>query len=145
MGAPMNPVSATEVRKNWSLVCDDVARNKPRFIRRTHDDYIFASREYMLRLLEQTKYHVQIEQEDDGSWTGIVIELDLAENAPDKTRLIDQIAASILDYANEYYSDFQVYANAPNRTHHIPYITKALLLGNIETIRGEIICHDGKI
>lgn len=144
MERQMQTMNATEVRKNWSHVCDDVARVKPSFIRRTHDNYFLASREYMLQLLAPFKYQVDVVEETDGSCTGVVAALDLAENAPNRARLEEQLADAILEYAEEYYDAFPVYANAPNRADHIPYITKALLLGTRNQIRGELECRNGE-
>ena len=38
----MQAMNATEVRKEWSAVCDSVIREKPKFIKRTRD-YMFLS------------------------------------------------------------------------------------------------------
>ncbi len=34
----MNVLSATDVRKNWSLVIDNVVREKPVYVKRTRDN-----------------------------------------------------------------------------------------------------------
>ena len=50
----------------------------------------------------------------------------------------------ILDYAGEYYAEYEFYSRSPNRTAHIPYIFKALIMDDAEKIGENIVCHVGK-
>lgn len=141
----MQSINATEVRKNWSTICDDAVRNRPVFFKRTHDNMVIASNEDLNIILSGYKYHATLYKEDDGSVTIASDVLDLAENAEDKDSACMLLAEAILDYSEEYYSEFRLYSNAPNRRPHLPYVMKALLLGNAESIKGEMICRNGKI
>jgi len=141
----MQPVSATDVRKNWSSVCDDVARNRPVFVKRTRDEMVMASTEDMKNILEGLRYHVDIYMEADGSVTAALREIDLAENGSDKETACTLLSEAILEYAEEYYSEFQTYRNAPNRRAHLPYVIKAILLREPASIKEEMVCRNGKI
>jgi hypothetical protein len=66
-------------------------------------------------------------------------------NAESENLALDALAASVIDYANDYYDEFQLYSKAPNRKEHLRYIMKALLLNDIEKIRGEMVCRNGEI
>lgn len=136
---------ATEVRKNWSNVCDSVARVRPSMIKRTHDYLFMSSVSDMIALLSGVKYDVSIYAEQDGSYTAASNDMDLAENAESENLALDALAASVIEYANEYYDEFQLYSKAPNRKEHLTYIMKALLLNDIEKIRGEMVCRNGEI
>ena len=56
-----------------------------------------------------------------------------------------KLAASILEYAEDYYNDFSYWSSAPNRKSHIPYVFKALFIGDIQKIGDSIQCQAGKI
>lgn len=141
----MQPVSATDVRKNWSSICDDVVRNRPVFVKRTRDEMVITSIEDMKNILEGLKYHTDIYKEDDGTVTAVLREIDLAENGPDKEAACMSLSEAILDYAEDYYSEFQLYRNAPNRRIHLPYVMKAILLGEPASVKEEMVCRNGKI
>lgn len=140
----MQDLNATDIRKNWSTVCDNVARIRPSFFKRTHDRLILSSRDFMLQLLSSVKFNIAVSSEEDGSYTIIAEDLDLAENVMDHDTAAEVMAKAILDYAEDYYEDFALYSNAPNRKAHLPYVMKALLLGDVQKIRGDIVCRNGK-
>ena len=43
---------ATDVRKDWSTICDSVIHDKPRFIKRTRDRMWFSSLDTLTEILE---------------------------------------------------------------------------------------------
>ena len=135
--------NASEVRKNWSSTIDSVVRERPAFINRTHDSVAIIDANLLRELLKDYKYHVIVESEDDGSVTGFVDELQLAENAPNKQELINTMISSMKDYAIDYYTEFGYWSKASNRMSHIPYVLK-LLISDDEKIAGDIICQSGK-
>ena len=135
---------ATEARKNWSTVCDNAARIRPGVIRRTHDYLFLSSRENMLLILSEVRCAVKVIKEDDGSYTAETDVMDLAENAESKEAVLTKLAQAVLDYAEEFYENYLLYSNSPNRKSHLPYITKAFLLDDAESIRKELLCPDGK-
>jgi hypothetical protein len=106
---------------------------------------IIASNEDVINILDGYKYYTTLYTEDDGSVTATSDVLDLAENAEDKESACMLLAEAILDYSEEYYSEYKLYSNAPNRRAHLPYIMKALLLGDAESIKEEMTCQNGKI
>lgn len=136
---------ATEVRKEWSAVCDNIMHDKPQFIKRTRDKMCFSSFDTMLDILEIYKYTAEKYIEADGSVTLSLNEIDLVENGKTENEAINTLANAIFEYAVEYYDNYKMYSNAPNRKKHVPYILKALLLGTAQKIGDSIICQDGKI
>ena len=135
---------ATTVRKEWSAVCDSVIHNKPKFIKRTRDKMWFSNLETMSEILEAYQFTAKKFIEEDGSVTLSLNEIDLVENGKDEQEARLNLANAILEYAMEYYNEYEMYSHSPNRKKHIPYIFKALIIDNSEKI-GEIIqCQDGK-
>ena len=135
---------ATEVRKNWSEFVDSAERVRPGFIQKTRDRYTLISDEMMLSLLSMSEFTAQEYAEDDGSVTLSLNEIDLAANAPNLPEARVALGNDILEYAEEYYSDFQRYSHSPNRSGHFPYVMKALMIGDGKKIGEELECQAGK-
>lgn len=135
---------ATNVRKEWSAVCDSVIHEKPKFIKRTRDKMWFSNLEIMADILEAYQFTAKKYLEDDGSVTLSLNEIDLVENGKDEQEARYQLAKAILEYSLDYYNEYELYSHSPNRKKHIPYIFKALIIDSPEKI-GEILqCQDGK-
>ena len=142
----MIPVmNATDVRKDWSTVVDTTVRVKPQFIKRTRDYLFLSDLHFMEELLAGYSYSAIRMDEDDGSVTLALNELDLVENGKDEEEARSKLAAAILEYAEDFYNDFSYWGSAPNRKSHIPYVFKALFIGDTEKIGESIRCQAGKI
>ena len=135
---------ATEVRKQWSSVCDSVVHDKPKFIKRTRDRLWFSNLDVMEDILAAYTFTAQKFLEKDGSVTLSLNEIDLIENGRDESAARLALAGAILEYAMDYYNDYDLYSHAPNRKKHIPYVFKALIMDSPEKIGESIICQDGK-
>ena len=135
---------ATAVRKEWSAACDSVVHNKPKFIKRTRDRMWFSNLETMEEILKAYKFTAEKFFEEDGSVTLSLCEIDLVENGADEQEARLNLGKAILEYATDYYNDYELYSHAPNRKQHIPYIFKALIMDNPKQIGEEVECHVGK-
>ena len=142
----MIPVmNATDVRKDWSTVVDTTVRVKPQFFKRTRDYVFLSDLHFMEELLAGYSYSAIRMDEDDGSVTLALNELDLVENGKDEEEARSKLATAILEYAEDFYNDFSYWGSAPNRKSHIPYVFKALFIGDTEKIGESIRCQAGKI
>lgn len=135
---------ATTVRKEWSTVCDSVIHEKPKFIKRTRDKMWFSNLETISVFLEKYHYTVTKYIESDDSVTLSLNEIDLVENGKDEQDARLNMGKAILEYALEYYNEYEMYSHSPNRKKHIPYIFKALIIDNPEKIGDMLQCQDGK-
>lgn len=140
----MYTVNATDVRKHWSEIIDGVVRVKPTFIKRTRDCVVLANEELFAEVLSAYTFSAIRLNEDDGSVTLSLREIDLVENAPTESEAKLMLAKDILDYATDYYNDFAYWSSAPNRKSHIPYVLRAIMLGDIDKIGECISCQAGK-
>ena len=135
---------ATNVRKEWSAVCDSVIHEKPKFIKRTRDKMWLSSLETMKNILDIYQFTAQKWIEEDGTVTLSLNEIDLVENGENEEAARFKLAQSILEYSVDYYNNYAVYSQSTNRKSHIPYIFKALIIDDAKQI-GEIIqCQNGK-
>lgn len=135
---------ATDVRKEWSSICDSVIHDKPKFIKRTRDKMWFSNLDTMAEILEAYTYTAKRLVEEDASITLSLNEIDLIENAPNESSARYALGNAILEYAMEYYNDYAFYSRSPNRKGHVPYIFKALIMDDPQQIGESILCQDGK-
>ena len=140
----MYTVNATDARKHWSEIIDGVVRVKPTFIKRTRDCVVLANEELFAEVLSAYTFSAIRHDEDDGSVTLSLREIDLVDNAPTESEAKLMLAKDILDYATDYYNDFAYWSSAPNRKSHIPYVLRAIMLGDIDKIGECISCQAGK-
>jgi len=105
---------------------------------------ILADINLLSEFLSSYHFNADVYIEDNGSVTMSLNEIDLVENGDDEKNALAKLAASILDYAEEYYKDFQFWSSG-NRSSHKPYVFKALILNNVQKIGGLITCHHGRI
>ena len=135
---------ATQVRKEWSSVCDSVLHERPKFIKRTRDRLWFSSVETMEEILKGYSFSAVRYIEDDGSITLSLMEIDLIENGKNEQESRMALGEAILEYAMEYYENYALYSHSPNRKQHIPYIFKALIKDDPKRIGESVQCLDGK-
>ena len=140
----MTPVLATDVRKQWSTVCDEVIRNKPQFIKRTRDLMLLSDLNTLLSILSVYQFTAKEYIEDDGSVTLTLDQIDLIENGKDENTALTLLGESILEYANDYYDNYDRFFNSKNRREHIPYVLKALIINDPKKIGGSISCQVGE-
>lgn len=139
----MDMLNATDVRKNWSVTLDSVVREKPAYVKRTHDNIAIIGVQTLNTILSGYRFNVKRFNEEDGSVTLSSEEMDIIANGPDENSALRRMAAYIKEYAEEFYDEFPTWSAAPNRKPHIPYVFKALSL-NIDEILEDIVCQDGK-
>ena len=140
----MITMNATEVRKEWSTVIDDVVRERPAFIKRTRDKMFLSNMETVISLLGGYGFTAVRYKEKDGSVTLSLNEIDLVENAQTESEARHLLAESIMEYAAEYYEHFALWSAAPNRKSHVPYVLKALAVDNVSVLEESIICRSGR-
>ena len=140
----MLTMNATEVRKGWSEVVDKVVHEKLQFIKRTGDYLMLSDVRFLSTLLEVYNFSADKYTEDDGSVTLSLNEIDLIENGKNEEEARHKLAKAILEYAENFYRDFNYWSSAQNRKSHIPYVFKALILEKAVKIGEQITCQDGK-
>lgn len=140
----MLTLNATDVRKEWSMVIDNAVREKPQFIRRTRDYMMLADIDFLMVLLESYTFSAKVFNEDDDSVTLELNEIDLVANGKDEEEAKENMAREIIDYAEEFYREFNYWSIAPNRKAHIPYVFKALILDDVKKIGDLILCQNGE-
>lgn len=131
-------LSATDVRKNWSQFNDDIIREGPRFVRRNRDEWAALSSDHLKVAFDHLQISATNYQEEDGTFTMSLNDMDIAENADTVEGVLDLIADSLIDYAQEYMDSFSQYFNSPNRKIHLPFVLKVIAQPDYETVKSLI-------
>ncbi|MDD2534338.1 MAG: hypothetical protein PHC86_06535 [Eubacteriales bacterium] len=133
----MLTLNATEVRKDFSEFIDSVVHEKPRIIKRSRDYVVAMNLELLKEILSIEKMVIVIQQESDGSITGVCDVLGLMTNAKTQEQVLKDLAREAVEYADDYYQDFAYWHAAPNRKHHLPYVF-AILSQRPENVAKEL-------
>ena len=104
---------------------------------------IKISTEMLKIFLDTLNFTLSFFEEEDGSFTAVLEELDLIENAQSKEDCMISILDAMKDYARDFYNDFSLWSSAPNRKNHIPYVLKILLSPDSRLLE-DMVCRNGK-
>ena len=122
--------NASDVRKNWSSFIDDVRWVRPALVKRNRDILTVLPVDLMENMLAEHMLTVEVWQEDDGSYTGVFKEIDLAANSKNMDSLEAELAKELIEYSEDYMDDFRFYYESSNRKSHFPYIFRTYLLSD---------------
>lgn len=128
----------TDVRNNFTNVIDRVQRLSPVVVkpRKQSETYTFLLNEALVQqLLQEITLKVKWFQEEDGSITLGLDELELYVNGDTEDKALEELAEDAMAYAQDYMREPERYFNAPNRRHHFPYLFKVLLCNNKEEVK----------
>jgi len=129
-------INSTDVRKDFSNTIDNAIHSKPQFIQRTHNHMVFIEEGELNRLLSGITIKIKFTKEDDGSYivTNQVIE-DVFSTGDTKEEAINNLCKDLIEYAQDYYADYELYSRAPNRKNQAAYVMRILSAPSIESVK----------
>lgn len=87
--------------------------------------------------------HIRIRKCDDEGYIANCDEIgDLIATGESREAVIDDMCRCLLEYAEDYYNDFELYSKAPNRKRHLPYVDEIRSRATSGQIRGMMVCED---
>lgn len=131
----MDMMQATSVRKSFSSVIDTVVREKPVIFKRNRDHLMLLSSIQVLSSLQEYNLKAKYVAEEDGTITAILDGFDLVVSAADQAQARIMLADELVDYAEDYFDQFQLYYNSLNRKEHFPYILRVLLAEDLNEVK----------
>ncbi len=134
----MQTIPATDIRKNFSSAIDTAVREKPVAFKRNRDNLMLLSNAQLLSLLNDYSFKPVFISEEDCSITATLDGFDIVINAADGEEAITKLAEELVEYAMEYYDQFQLYFNANNRKQHFPYVLRVLLAEDLNEVKALI-------
>lgn len=138
----MLAMSATDVRKNWSTVLDEV-REKPQFVKRTHDFSVLMNTDLLNLLLDDVKVSVNIIR-DENKFVVSSDDVDIVSSGNSEKEAIDNFIFDLMEYCQEFYDEFDFWSSAPNRKSHIPVVLKVCAAKNKKEVENIIVCQNGQ-
>lgn len=128
--------NSTDVRKHWSDFVDEVTNKQiPKLVTRNNkSNFMSISLEQTKLLLAAYRFNVVLTNEDDNTFTAELEDFDLFSNESTKELALSQLAKELIEYAEDYMNDIQLYYNAPNRKPHFPYVLNVLLQDDFQGV-----------
>ena len=123
---------------------DSVIRNKPAFVKRNRDYMMLCTTDTISQLVSGVKYMANQFEEKDGGITLSLIDMDIVSYGADLQSAKESLVQDIIEYAEDYYSNFELYVNSPNRKAHLPYVMKALTAKTPKELEDAVVCQTGK-
>jgi len=131
-------LNITKARQNLSSLYDQVYNTyEPKIIKRKQTEEILLLRvDLQKMLLSNFKLKPEVINEDDGSVTLALDQLEIYVNSNSLKDAINELIVDLKHYARDYMNRSQLFLNAPNRRSHFPYILRILLCDSDEELRG---------
>lgn len=140
----MFTIRTNDAHKNWRSTMDLAMSGKPVFIRRAGDLMMLSSIEIACELLSATKYIAYEYREEDGTVTLALRDMDIVAHGPDVSSAKKSLIQDIMEYAEEYYSSYELYHCSSNRKAHLPYVVKALAAKTPLELEADVLCCLGE-
>jgi hypothetical protein len=99
---------------------------------------MFLSQPQVLDLVKYCTFKANYFNEKDGSITATLEGFNMVVNASDIETVNVELAKSLLEYAEEYFEEFQLYYSSTNRKQHFPYVLRILLSNDLNEVQGLI-------
>jgi hypothetical protein len=99
------------------------------------EEVLLVRRDLQEDILRAYTFKPEVLQEEDGSVTLALDEIELAVNAPTFEEAIQELVREMKVYAEDYKERIQLFLHAPNRRRHFPYVLRIWLCDSDEEIR----------
>lgn len=134
-------LTVTQVRKDMSAFADRVIHHEPAVrVTRGHREAFFAIDEMKFRdVLRAYRFTMEYERGEDGRYYGSLEQIsDIIGEGDTLDELKRDLVSYLVEYAEGYAKELQLYYNAPNRRPHFPYILNVLAQQSVDDIIGLI-------
>lgn len=76
----------------------------------------------------------------DGSIVISSNDMDVVSMGKDEQEALSNFTSDLVEYAQEFYDEFEFWSSAPNRVKHIPMILQIISAGNEQEVRNILRC-----
>ena len=125
--------------------CFAGVNQKPLFVEQGDRSFLICPTDLISQIVRNIPIVVNQFMEDDGSITLAPADLDLVDNGKTLEAAIEALIDDLIDYANEYLAEFELYSKAPNRKDHLRYVMKILTADSRQELKDSLIFHPEKI
>lgn len=137
-------IASRSTNQKWED-CLAGANQKPLFIEQEGGSFLICPTDLISQIVRSIPIVVNQFMEDDGSITLAPADLDLVDNGKTLEAAIEALIDDLIDYANEYLAEFELYSKASNRKDHLRYVMKILTADSRQELKDALIFHPEKI
>lgn len=124
---------ADEIKNEFGNFIHTVLNKKPVLFKADNDHIIAMSKSLIMSVFQANTFISQF-VEENGIITATLQGFDLVVEAKSREEAITKLTVGLIDYAQDYFNDFQLYFDSPNRKEHFPYIIKVLLADSFKQV-----------
>lgn len=129
-----NKDSEIEKFVNIRMLSNTYSFYKPKIVNIDNETVILMNANLLYELLVEYIFTAKKYVEDNGSITLSLNELDLIANDINLDKALLALSSEILEYANDYFNEFEIWSKASNRKKHLPLVLKAIFLKDTSAI-----------
>jgi len=128
---------SSDVRYNWTEFIDTVIHQSPKFVQHDGQDVFMAINfEYLNVLLKDVRYMVEIDYDQEADeYIATMSGFWFVEEGKTKNEAIRKLAKQLVDYAQDYFKEFDIHFYATNLKPQFSQVIKALITMNIEEVQ----------
>lgn len=68
--------------------------------------------------------------------------MDVVSTGKDEQEALLNFTSDLVEYAQEFYDEFEFWSSAPNRTKHIPMVLRILTADNSQEVEDMLVCQN---
>ena len=138
-------ISATNARNSFSETFNNAIYVKPQIIKKSKNDALLIKQEEVFNILDSMKVDIVINKDKDGTFfTSNEVMPDIIGWGNSKEEAIDDFIKFLDVYAHDYYDNYETYSKTKRGKNDLPYIFKVMCADSFDSLRGMLVCHDGK-
>ncbi|MBQ3010780.1 MAG: hypothetical protein IJA20_03625 [Methanocorpusculum sp.] len=126
---------------NFDDTLCDCHIQRPTLFELNGQHFFLSSTNVVFQLLSHVCFAATQFKEADGSITLSADTLDIVSHGSNIREAKALFAKDVMEYAEEYYRNFDTYRQSPNRKDHLPYVIKSLCADSLKQLEESIICH----
>ena len=135
-----SPLSITYTRKHWGAVTDTAMFVKPMFVTKDQHMTVLVSPSFLAEILAPYTFKAEKTSNKDGSISLTIKPFKVTGNGHTEVLAKKALAADLLDYCQCFYSRYKYTEGInPKQKLFVPYVIKALCIGNKEDLADNII------
>jgi hypothetical protein len=129
----MQVLSAAEVGQDFQSFIEKVIVEKPLVFKQNRDYIISMSKDIIMSMFADKNF-IPLLQETEGITTATLQDFDIVVEGHSREEVMTKLTVELIDYAQDYFNDFQLYYYSPNRQKHFPYLIKVLMSDSFKQV-----------
>ena len=108
---------------------------KPQVFQSNKDIFWSFSQEHLIEMLSNFTFVIEFEKNEKGFVGSITTIEEIVGKGTSFNRMIEDAASQLIQYASDYYNNFEKYHNDVNKKAHLPYMLNVLLQEDLDGVK----------